>query len=279
MMDFSGGAGVASNFDLIPQGQLAWAYVTVRGVKPSKSGGQYLDLELTLDDGQPFARRKVFDKVGDPQHPGNSETYKQMGLIAVTRMLEAGNGAGPNNPAGYQIQNYGQLSGKRVAIKIGIEKGGEGYDDKNRVAEYLTPNPQSQSGHKGYQELMAGNHGAYAKKGAAAQPASGFGGGSAQQQQGGGGFGNQPSSSNINQSNQTVNPSEPGGSTNQGGQASFSQAQPQGQNQWGNQSASTAGSQSTISSAQGQSSVQTATSHSDPAATPGWMQQANASGQ
>lgn len=174
MLDFSSGAGLAGNTDLIPNNQLAWAIVDVRGVKQSQSGGQYLDIELTLDDGQPFARRKVWEMVGDPNHAGNSEAYRQMGLIAITRMLEAGRGAGPHNPAGYQIPNYEALSQLRVAIKIKVEKGKDGNPDKNRVAEWLTPNPASQSGHKGYQDLVAGKHNTSAPAG---PPPNGFGGG------------------------------------------------------------------------------------------------------
>src|SRR3546814_13404667 len=38
-----------------------------------------------------------------------------------------------------------------------VEKGTEGYDDKNRVAEYLTPNPAS-PGNKGWVLLSAGQY-------------------------------------------------------------------------------------------------------------------------
>jgi hypothetical protein len=173
-MDFSGGAGLATNFDVIPKGQLAFAILQVRGVKTSGSGGAYLDCELTIAEGQPYAGRKVWEMIGDPHHAGNSEAYRQMGLIAITRILEAGRGAGPNNPAGYQIPDYSALSGLKVGIKIGIEEGTGGHPDKNRVAEWLTPNPDSQSGHKGWQKLVAGE---FSPSGAAQPAATGFGGG------------------------------------------------------------------------------------------------------
>lgn len=175
MMDFSSGAGAAGPTDLIPAGQVAFAILLLRAVKSSASGGQYLDVELTIDEGQPYGRKKLWDMIGDPLFPGNSEAYRQMGMIAITRILEAGKGAGPNNPAGYKLDKYEQLTGLRVAIKIGIEKGTGGFADKNKVAEYLTPNPASQSGHKGFQRLMAGD---FAPEGGAAKPAaaaSGFG--------------------------------------------------------------------------------------------------------
>ena len=68
-----------------------------------------------IDANQPFAGRKVFEMIGDPQNSGNSEKYREMGTIAITRILEAGRGAGPNNPDGYKINSYDQLSGLRVA--------------------------------------------------------------------------------------------------------------------------------------------------------------------
>lgn len=184
MMDFSGSAGAGSDFDLLPKGLLVYVIVQVRGVKASSSGGGYLDLELTVDKGQPFAGRKFWDMVGDPNNSGNSEKYRQMGQLAITRMLEC-SGAGPQNPDGYKIASYDQLSNRRVAVKVGIEEGSGGHDDKNRVAEWLTPNPASQSGYKGYEKLSKGDHGLQQQT--QQQPASGFGGAPATQQ--GGGFG------------------------------------------------------------------------------------------
>lgn len=163
-----------SNTDLIPNGQLCWVIIHYRGKQKSKSSdGSYLDLELTVDDGQPFNRRKIWDKIGDPFDPANSEAYRQMGMMAITRMLEAGKNAGPINQAGYNLPDYGLLDGLRVAVKVGVEKGTGGYSDKNRVTEYLTPNPESKSGHKGWSQLQSGVHNADQKVGMV-QPASGF---------------------------------------------------------------------------------------------------------
>lgn len=176
-MDFSGGAGLSTNSDTIPKGQLAWAILTVRGVKSSAGGGGYLDCELTIDEGQPYARKKLWEMIGDPNNAGNSEAYRQMGMVAITRILEAGRGAGPNNPAGYQINQYSDLTGLRVAIKVGIEPGTNGHDDKNRVAEWLTPNPASASGHKAFLALQRGEFApAGAKAAAPAAALTGFSG-------------------------------------------------------------------------------------------------------
>lgn len=156
MMDFSAGAGMSSPNSLIPADQLCWVILNVRGVKNSQSGGRYIDLELTVDEGQPFARKKLWEMVGDPMHMGNSEAYRQMGMVAISRILEAACNAGPHNPAGYSLRDYSDLSGLRVPVRIGVQKGQNGYEDKNRVAEWLTPNPNSQSGHKEFLLLQQG---------------------------------------------------------------------------------------------------------------------------
>lgn len=193
MMDFSKGAGQSTSADVLPKGLIVWAWLSVRGVKVNSSTGtKYVDVELTIDDNQPFARRKLWDKIADPYHQANSENWRQQGLVAITRILEAGRGAGPNNAAGYQISDFQQLDGLKVAIKVGVEPGSDGFDDKNRVADWLTPNPASQSGHKGYQKLMAGDHGVTSPQQQAQQPSNGFGnaGGGQPAQQQAGGFGN-----------------------------------------------------------------------------------------
>jgi hypothetical protein len=173
-VDFSQAAGAESPSSLIPKGALLWVIVSMRGEKDSKTGGRYLDLELTVDDGQPYARKKLWEMVGHPFHGGNSDGYKTMGMVAVTRMLECGNNASPNNPAGYQIPDFSHLDGKRVAVKIGVDKGEPGYSDKNRVAEWLTPNPESKSGNKDFVRLMAGDHGISAEKAPPVQSSFGF---------------------------------------------------------------------------------------------------------
>lgn len=173
-MNFAGYAGQGSDFDLLPKGLLVFANLQVRGVQTSATPSRYLDVELTVDQGQPFAGRKLWDKIGDPFFQGNSEKYRQMGQVAITRILEAGRGAGPNNPAAYQLNDFSELSGLRVPIKVGVEEGSDGHDDKNRVTEWLTPNPASASGYKGFQKLTSGDHGLPQPNGAA-PAASGFG--------------------------------------------------------------------------------------------------------
>lgn len=177
-------SGASSPMDntLIPTGALCWAMVAFRGMKiGQEKGSRYADVELTVADQQPFARRKVWTKVADPDYEGNSDKYREMGMVALTRMVEACNIVDPSNGASYEKLNglkieqvMAMLDGKYVAIKVKIEKQSGGYQDKNDVATYLTPNPQS-DGNKGYLKLMAGDYGVQTNPAASRGGQGGFG--------------------------------------------------------------------------------------------------------
>jgi hypothetical protein len=159
--------------ELIPAKTLAFAVLTVDSIKMSQSsGGRYAKLELTIDRG-PYERRKIFSLVGDPSDPKNSEKFQQMSLASLQHMLEAAGIFRHDQPATYQAfanatfeQIMAALDGRAVAIAIKIEKGQDGYADKNAVAEFLSPNPASRS-FKKWQELTG------MAPGAAATPVQG----------------------------------------------------------------------------------------------------------
>lgn len=177
MLNFQQGAGAETGFDLIPKGFLGWFIIHVKNPqKLSQNGGQYVECELTVDDGQQFARRKIFTNIMDPYFEGNSEKARQMGMAQICRILETARGAGPNNPAAYQLTDYTQLNGLRIGAMVGIDEGKNGYQDKNSIAEYATPNPDSKRGKKIHDRLIAGENGLPAQAaGPAASAPSGFG--------------------------------------------------------------------------------------------------------
>lgn len=159
---FSPTAQHQPQIELIPNGTLAFVQLNVQKLANSQStGGQYVSLELTVDRG-PYERRKIFTMVGDPSDSKNSEKYQQMSLASLQHMLEASGVFNPAQPESYsQFANKGfvqileALDGKTVAIKIKIEKGQDGYADKNQVADWLSPNPASRS-YKQWQQLVSG---------------------------------------------------------------------------------------------------------------------------
>lgn len=155
---FSPTSGTGTSFELIPNSTLAFGIFTVKSVKLSAAGGNYIEGVITITDG-PFEKRKVFTNIMDPLFAANSEGARQMGLQALTRCFEVSGLFKPEQPETYRafdnktIEDIAiQLDGSRVAFKIKIEKGSGGYSDKNAVAEYLSPNPAS-NGFRGWQQL------------------------------------------------------------------------------------------------------------------------------
>ena len=164
--DFSN-AAPQQDFGTIPDGTLAFGILNIRPsngnmVTQSKSteGSAYLDIEVTVSEG-PFARRKVWEKIG----VAGSEKWTNMGRSAIRSILEVGRGASQSNMAGYQIADYSALNGLTVAMEIGIEKEA-GYDDKNRVKAFLTPNPESSTSKK-FAKLLEMKQAGYAGQSAA----------------------------------------------------------------------------------------------------------------
>jgi len=158
--------GIASPIDLIPKGYLCWAKLTFNGMKTStQTGSRYGEIDLTIADQQPYARKKIFTRIADPDFEGNTEGYRAMGMVALTRMVEAAGFVDPADAASYEKLNgktaeqvLSMLDNKYVAIRVKVDPGKDGYNDKNEVGEFLTPNAQSQS-HKNYVKLTNGDHG------------------------------------------------------------------------------------------------------------------------
>ena len=168
---------------LIPANTLAFAMLKVRDLKRSQNtGGKYADIELTISEGQ-YATRKVWPVIMDPTDGSNSEQARTMGMGAIQHICEAAGIFDPDKPDTYKRFDNGNfidvlkaIDGSRVAIKVGIEKGKDGYQDKNRVLAWLTPNPNS-GDNKGWRDLHAGAPAVGGKPAAAAQGGgfSGFG--------------------------------------------------------------------------------------------------------
>jgi hypothetical protein len=170
---FSPESGVGSpntTRSLIPAGTLAFAVVLVQEIKKSgKTGGEYARLEFAISEGE-FTGRRIWSIVMNPldklnineenRAAGKSDGAK-MGLVSITRMFEAAGIVDPSNKSSYQVLNgksfpeiLDMMSGNTVAIKVKIAPGKDGYEDKNEIADYLTPNPQS-TGHSGWLKLTS----------------------------------------------------------------------------------------------------------------------------
>jgi hypothetical protein len=161
---FSPTSGAGSAPDLIPNGTLSWAMLSVQSKRNSKeSNGEYYSVELTLIGGE-FEGRKVFDIIPNIYDQNNSEKWRTSGIGAITRIFESSGWFKPAEPASYNAfagkpfeQIMAGMDGQRVAIKVKVEKSKDpAYADKNKVAEWLSPNPASRSGYADYQRLIGG---------------------------------------------------------------------------------------------------------------------------
>ena len=181
---FSINSGAGSAPELIPNGTLAWAILTVGAAKQSKSsGGTYYPVTLTIVGGD-YEGRKVFDMLPDIKDDRNGEKWRSMGITSITRIFESSGWFKPSDPASYNafagkdtLAIMTGMDGQRVAIKVKVEKNTDpAYADKNKVAEWLSPNPASKSGFKDYQKLIGGQQAvAEARSQAFAAPAPSVG--------------------------------------------------------------------------------------------------------
>lgn len=141
----------------------------------SDSGFEYLKFEFTVIS-SPMAKRKIFQNIGVGGVTDGHAKAAEISRSLIRAMLESARGVDPKDVsdkanAARRIQGWGDLNEMEFAIEVGIEKGKDGYKDRNKIQRVLTPE------HPQYQNVMAGNtvlpeKGAksYAAKNAAATP-------------------------------------------------------------------------------------------------------------
>lgn len=166
MFNFAPDQNQRSPIELIPPGTPLLCVVSVESIGISKStGGRNAKICLTAIRG-PYERRKIWSWISDPNDEKHSQEGRQMSLANMQHMLESCGIFDPSKP-----ETYGRyasvapdhvfqtimrdLDGKHVAIKVKIEKGTDGYEDRNAVQAILSPNPNGRTA-KAYDEVKAG---------------------------------------------------------------------------------------------------------------------------
>lgn len=137
---------------LIPAETIAVVHLTVRPgnsgeggwLKRSKAGDSMaLDCEFTVVEGQ-FAKRKFWSLM---TVEGTTEGHSKAAEISASRIrgiLESAKGIRPDDEspeakAARKLTSWGDLNGLRFVAKIGVEKGKDGYKDKNTLDLAVTP--------------------------------------------------------------------------------------------------------------------------------------------
>lgn len=154
-------SGSNEPLQLIPDGTVARAYMTFGTDgdtqmpefstahvfrKSQNTSAVWLPLELTIMGGN-YDKRKVWsnlfvhgDAVGDDGVP----KARRIGLETLRKMIDSAYGLSANDmspeaQAKRNIQSIDVLDGIEVCVVIGVEKGTNGYADKNKIKTYLTP--------------------------------------------------------------------------------------------------------------------------------------------
>lgn len=137
---------------LIPENTIAVCHLTVRPggagdggwLKRSKDGSSMaIDAEFTIVEG-PFAKRKFWVLF---TVDGSSEGHQKAAEISASRIraiVESARGIRPDDESdtakqGRRLNSWGDLDGIRFIGKIGVEKGKDGYKDKNTLWAAITP--------------------------------------------------------------------------------------------------------------------------------------------
>jgi hypothetical protein len=139
-------------FDLIPNGEIAVVQLRIRPgnagedglLKRSKSGeAEMLDCEFVLVEGK-FAKRKFWTNM---IVSGTTDGHAQAGDITRSKLraiLESARGIKPTDVSeaakkARSVAGYEDFDGLRFIAKIGVEKGSNGYKDKNILERVITP--------------------------------------------------------------------------------------------------------------------------------------------
>ena len=132
--------------ELIPDGTVARAMVTIRPggageggwLKESRSGSLMLDTEWTITEGK-YAKRKVWAYMTiTGSEKGASITRQQLRALVEGHFGLKADDMSEAAQAKRRV-SIDQLSGMEGCVLIGIEKGTDGYADKNRIKAVIAP--------------------------------------------------------------------------------------------------------------------------------------------
>ena len=152
-LDFN---GADRQFDLIPDNTIVPLIMHIKPggqgdggwLRPSQnSDALMLECELTVLEG-PFARRKIFQYMVVSGGSLNEKGESKAGNITRSNLraiLESARNIKPDDMSPEAAQKrccpggYADFNGICFVAKLGIEKGQNGYNDKNKIKTVITP--------------------------------------------------------------------------------------------------------------------------------------------
>tara|TARA_R100001129_G_scaffold145767_2_gene107060 strand:- start:33 stop:659 length:627 start_codon:yes stop_codon:yes gene_type:complete len=159
MLDFSNvTSGGGSDFELIPAGTVARVIITLkRGgevlsefsqeplFKSNDRGTKWVEFEFTVIGGT-YDKRKFWQNImldGGKRNPESGNFYtKEIGMQTIKDIIDSAKGLSKSDisPEAMQTRNISGLEvmdGMEFCAKIGVEKGSNGYADKNKLVGTL----------------------------------------------------------------------------------------------------------------------------------------------
>ena len=153
--------GGSGDFELIPDGTIVSAIIKLEGGDteiPEYGAGKYfkqsqttsakwLPIELTIMGGN-FDKRKVWQNIfvdGDAKDENGMSKARKIGLNTIKQMVDSGFGISPKDESEdaiakrASIQGIHMINGMIICCTLGIEKGSNGYADRNKIKTVLTP--------------------------------------------------------------------------------------------------------------------------------------------
>ena len=146
--------------ELIPDGTVVRAFIKLEGgdmelpefgggtyFKSSQSGAKWMPIELTIVGGA-YDKRKVWQNIfvdGAKLDENGFSVAKRIGLETIKRMVDSHFSIAMKDDSPEAAQKRGSvngvhmLNGMQICFKVGIEKGNNGYADKNKIKTVLTP--------------------------------------------------------------------------------------------------------------------------------------------
>ena len=158
-----------NDFALIPHGTIARV---IMHIKPQMDGvsipdlandsifrqsattsAKWVECEFNIIGGQ-YDKRKVWHNIffdGDKKNPSGVSMSREIGLQSLRKIIDSAKGLiptdmSPEANAKRQISGLEALNGMEFCIKVAVEKGTNGYDDKNKM---LAPILINQDGYIG----------------------------------------------------------------------------------------------------------------------------------
>lgn len=139
-------------FDLIPDNTIVPVQLTIRPgnageggwLKRSKAGDSMgIDAEFTVVEGK-YARKKFWTLFTISGETEGQQKATEISISRLRAMLESARGINPADDSveaqeRRRLTDFGDLDGIRFWAVVGIEKGKDGYKDKNSLVRVVTP--------------------------------------------------------------------------------------------------------------------------------------------